>query len=524
MKRIKRTCRVWILLLCAFSFLMSCDNNVQEDALNGEGKVPVTVNVDGGVWNMEQGGNQTKSLVQKAIIPVKTGCITATLETSTDVQTRATGLASGVKYRIIIYRENDISATGYISHTDCTAGGTAPVFYLLPACTYTFVCYTYGTTTELPAFSKDVATVTASPLTHNLMYCKKNIKITDATNVFAMELSHLFSKITVVADATSDDYNIKACSAVFAPNYQATMSLADGSLVKGSSITQPVTWPSLNDIKITSSPILVHAGGETVSLNFSSITIADYVLTNMNITFAQTLEANKNYTLKVMFNSKNNGGIKVPGQSIYWAPGNLIGTSNGDGTFSYSFASTQEYYSGVWNGGDYWSCGESDPTDYTYDESDTTYVDPCRLVSPAGTWRLPTSDEFQALRKNLGNDLIWTTKNGIYGRYFGTSVVPASGTEDNYLFLPAAGFRYTPDLVRVLYMGETGDYWFAGMLGNYYHFDSTSDQMISMFSSVYGLSIRCVTEYKTTDSSIKIGDWTQDGSEWNGGTQTYIKN
>lgn len=44
----------------------------------------------------------------------------------------------------------------------------------------------------------------------------------------------------------------------------------------------------------------------------------------------------------------------------------------------------------------------------------------------------------QNMEFNLGS--IWTTKNGINGRYFGTTTTPLLGTENNYVFLPAGGY------------------------------------------------------------------------------------
>lgn len=283
----------------------------------------------------------------------------------------------------------------------------------------------------------------------------------------------------------------------------------------------------------------VYTDDNTVSLNFNSITIDDHTLNNIKITFNQTLEVNKAYTLKVFFiQKKGAGGTKLSNLSAYWAPGNLIGTPNGDGTFSYSFASTREYYSGDVNGGDYWCWSTASPMVHIKDTTATAYVDPCQLVPPAGTWRLPTKLEFQVLDASTSS--VWATRgDGITGRYFGTSVVPAAGTEENFLFLPAAGFRYAHlteglSMVEILLTNTAGCYWASddgkaawcefnhvGVCGV-----TSEDELntVNISTLNFSAAIRCVTDYKTTDSSIKIGDWIQDDTEWNGGTQTYIKN
>lgn len=536
MKRIEKKCRAGFLLLSMLFYVTGCNNNVmQENALNEDGKVAITVHIGTEAWNVAQTNTPTKSIASKATIPFKAGCITAILEPASDAQTRATPLPTGTKFRVILYKENDVSATGYISHKDCKIGSTAPVFELYPGSTYTFVCYTYGTSADLPAFNKDVTAVSTTTATQNLMYVKQNHTIGDNYHALTLNLVHVFSKITAIADATADDYKIKACNATFATSYEATMSLTDGSLTKGSSITPNVAWLSLDATKITSQPLYVYTNDNSVNLNFNSITIDDHTLNNVKITFNQILEVNKTYTLKVFFSQKGVGGTKLSNLSVYWAPGNLIGTPNGDGTFSYSFASTREYYSGDVNGGDYWCWSTASPMVHIKDTTTTAYVDACQLVPPAGTWRLPTKEEFMILGNQTNS--VWTTReNSINGRYFGTDVVPTSGTVDNFLFLPAAGYIFSEGESSsfILDCNSSGSYWasdngeatwcqfYPAGFGGYVSVDYMKQFGVNLYNQ--GASIRCVTDYKTTDSSIKIGDWIQDDTEWNGGTQTYIKN
>lgn len=155
-------------------------------------------------------------------------------------------------------------------------------------------------------------------------------------------------------------------------------------------------------------------------------------------------------------------GIVLVG--LTWAEGNLIYTGTyPDGT--YFFASTQEYYTGTWNGGDYWGWCQLDPTVLTsYTGSYSVSVDPCQMVAPTGTWRMPTLTEFTNLI-NAGS--VWTSKNGVNGMYFGTSSVPAAGTESNYVFLPAAG-RRNDGSTTMDHVGTDGYYWSATPNGRPY--------------------------------------------------------
>ena len=106
--------------------------------------------------------------------------------------------------------------------------------------------------------------------------------------------------------------------------------------------------------------------------------------------------------------------------------------------------------------------------------------DPC----PAG-WRVPTDEEFQSL---LDAGSIWTTRNGVNGRLFGT--VP------NQIFLPAAGQRFNPDGGRVIGVGVYGCYWSreapASSRGGWI-FNSANDDVPNNVRRD-GFSVRCVAQ------------------------------
>ena len=72
-------------------------------------------------------------------------------------------------------------------------------------------------------------------------------------------------------------------------------------------------------------------------------------------------------------------------------------------------------------------------------------------VKLGGKWRMPTNEEWTALRTQC--TWTWTTQNGINGR-----LVTASN--GNSIFLPAAGFRYNTDLFND---GSNGYYWSSSL-------------------------------------------------------------
>jgi uncharacterized protein (TIGR02145 family) len=107
--------------------------------------------------------------------------------------------------------------------------------------------------------------------------------------------------------------------------------------------------------------------------------------------------------------------------------------------------------------------------------------DPC----PTG-WRVPTKEELQSL---VDADSQWTMVNDVNGRIF--------GSDDQTLFMPAAGHRCIHLGGNLHYVDTTGYYWSSSI-------DFSTDAYNLGFSSIFvifggsgsraGFSIRCVKE------------------------------
>ena len=500
MKKNKFNYLVALSLFLASGFLFGCgsdDTAVYEANNYNNPSVPVSITVSGDDWasdeSITRSGND-EAKVETVIVPMDNGySLFATLEPAARAQTRATPVAAGIRYRVVAYKQNDISAAGYMSHADYVVGAAAPKLLLPVNCTYTLVCYSYGSAAALPAFDKN-STDIAVTSSNDMLYCKKDITVTDVNTSFSILFSHLFSKVTVIADASVDGYNVTACTGSLSPNYSATASLVDGSLVKGTSAAKSLGWSSLGTPVVTSDAAVVYTAGETVTLTFATLSIGTTPVTNLlnkSITFTgKTMEAGKSYTLRVGF--KQAPGIVVPGINVYWAKGNVRSLNSGA---TFSFYPNQYDYSGVWNGGDYFCWNTLNPLSLTSSNSTETYnsaTDPCRKVAPAGTWRMPTSAELTALRASS----VWGTYGGKNGRFFGTTTVPAEADKSKYVFMPAAGDRNSGSTTMYT-VGTYGLYWSATPNGTTYayglKFNGTNASAYND-SRNYGLTVRCVSD------------------------------
>lgn len=103
-----------------------------------------------------------------------------------------------------------------------------------------------------------------------------------------------------------------------------------------------------------------------------------------------------------------------------------------------------------------------------------------------GSWRMPTHSEFQELYNYC--TWKWGAKNTVYG-------YKVTGSNGNWIFLPAAGCRFNTYLSRD---GSYGFYWSSTQNGQSYAFgllfDSSSTGPYGNDSRYYGHSVRPVTE------------------------------
>jgi uncharacterized protein (TIGR02145 family) len=109
--------------------------------------------------------------------------------------------------------------------------------------------------------------------------------------------------------------------------------------------------------------------------------------------------------------------------------------------------------------------------------------DPC----PEG-WRIPTRRELEQLRRANSE---WTSKNGVYGRLFGTA--------PNQIFLPAAKFLTTSGNIG-WHLGNHGSYWSRTQdsrnrdsVAWRFTFSESDYLWVNAMHKALGFNIRCVS-------------------------------
>ena len=185
-------------------------------------------------------------------------------------------------------------------------------------------------------------------------------------------------------------------------------------------------------------------------------------------------------SVKLTFKQEYNGHEYVDlGLSVKWATCNVGANKPEDygNYYAWGETKTKKIYS-IFN--------SKKDGKYMRDISGYTKYDAAR-ANWGGNWRMPTYDELNELITQC--TWTWTVQNGVKG------YMVTSKTNDNKIFLPAAGGRYGLSLSDA---GERGHYWSSVPYrqdSDYYYlyFDSRHWGM-SRFYCSYGYSVRPVID------------------------------
>jgi hypothetical protein len=162
---------------------------------------------------------------------------------------------------------------------------------------YTFVAYSYNSSTELPAYSATIPGI--DPSNTDLLWGQTTVTVTGSSNVIPLTLHYMFPKLTVALEATDLDgstaLSLSGISNVtVTPDSLANLEVAGGTLT-GSAKATPSSiggWPTAPALTVTSSSITLYTGRtNTVTIHIGSITIGNNQLTLApTFTFARPLE------------------------------------------------------------------------------------------------------------------------------------------------------------------------------------------------------------------------------------------
>ncbi|MEH7888542.1 hypothetical protein [Elizabethkingia meningoseptica] len=224
-------------------------------------------------------------------------------------------LPNGIRYNVAVFDSSGKYVTERTYFTG-NEGSMPAITGLNGGSTYTFIVYSVGTATGLPAINftdpnnKTLATATLNDVSRNvdLMYFSKTITISgNNTNYLDVVLQHKYSQITTTLDTSPTQiYTIVSVdNATITPHYSnATLNLIDGSVTRTTSSSRAIAF-SGTGTTLTSAPIFFNTESTTNGvLSINSITLQAYLVqvTHQNIKFNNLkITPGVKYNLKLSF-------------------------------------------------------------------------------------------------------------------------------------------------------------------------------------------------------------------------------
>ena len=376
--------------------------------------------------------------------------------------TEETTLPTGTKYQVAVYQNDD-----FIKTQAFTVGGESS-FDLEPG-TYTFVTYASANPNiSLPAPTAKLSEASLTNLSASddvmLAVSPETSIVEGITNNLNVTLAHLFTEITVNFNSSVvGDATISAGSS-FLPNYEKTgISLNGGGLLNPTGSTAGELSFTGSGAVYTSGPTLFLANTTAGVITLKGVSVAGSTPRDLTISNL-IIEPKNRYVLNVNLVGKQSANLG----GLDWSLGKLTFDR---GTQTYRFASNSEP-------GDYYFPGYTVPKNMNEDLPEDQLNrsanlpvgvngpegDPCALVAPAGTWRLPYSEDIETLNKSVErggesfpggpNDYAPGRWNAYYesvsgttaGTFFGVMNRPDESVKANYLFMAFFG-SYNNDFI-----------------------------------------------------------------------------
>ncbi|WP_300699355.1 hypothetical protein [Bacteroides sp.] len=478
----------WVGMVCIF-FVTGCNNNDNEPNIvtpTQEIHIEVeTPQIEG--WNTNN-NIDTRNVVTNCKTDNTDG-LNMEIVTQTEsinipkkkAVTRWSNIDDNTIFRIIAYtctNATDISTANYKGYgdykllTDGTIETITPL--VIPAGTYTFVCYSYGDSNAITTFDNSTASITVSH-GKNFMTCiKPNIEISNlgskyTLNDIVFKLRCVHYRVIVTAES-GRMANITSCSGTLTlPSNSATFSFTNDEFTRNSTAgTVNLTWSAPNAMSVSSDYIYILPQTSNSIIIKLTPTIGGKVFSNKSITLS-SLRFNRGeiYNTKISFTTTE--GYIVGG--AFWANGNLYKSGN-----TFAFYPSSGTYSSALSGGAYWPWNQLNPFITGDNTAWNDNNDPCRQVN--GGWRTPTSDE-------LINLVNLNSKDSANGRLF-----------NDILLLPKCGYYLEANMTypEALDANNRGLYRGTGK-GTFLDFSPHFQEGVPFINGCndgYNLSIRCV--------------------------------
>lgn len=383
-------------------------------------------------------------------------------------------IGSNIRTRVLIYRENETTPIVNVEST----GSTFPPVAIASGFNYRWIAVSTNESTSSPTVTNNIVSA-AQIANKDFLYAAGTIFTQFGQNNLNIVLRRYTSQVILTVDTRGMFGRIAANSNLsFAIGSGGTLSETADFNVRDSSFSNyQASALSSNNMTSTTAgvsvgaiytvrPRTVAAGSLQLRVNPLNLTLDDgstRTFTNNSINFGSAFSPVRGSSYAVTARLIESG-VRVGTSPIRWARSNLTFQSTAPTGFQYRFRPHPINYSFSSNV-DLWNFATNTPTGGTFNN-----VDVCNNVYPAGTWRLPTPEEYQAL--GLPNSLEGYTPlllggSGIVANWNRSSSQPANSAYAgmDQLRLGFYGYRTTggavlqQPLLVIALLGGQGHYY-----------------------------------------------------------------
>ncbi|MGJ1430484.1 hypothetical protein ACR79M_02440 [Sphingobacterium spiritivorum] len=369
-----------------------------------------------------------------AMVSVTSGPIKASEVSPNNSKQRAANMTNGYKYRVVVLDATTGALVGAVEATANTTPGAvqedAVKIDVVKGGSYTWYAYSYN----------EAATVTPLPNEANPVFTPsydKDLLIAQGTATAGtgagqkdtqvpILFKHALAKVTVRFDASSRTDGISVLNAALAQSdyfNKGTVALNTSTGTLSYTITGQHNVSAINVGSLSPAPVVASASFYTIpvtptetvipsfKVNVASLTVGPLSTSGKTIDFGSTILPKAGKEEIAIINILD----VTPVGPVFWATGNLYYENgvykirNEDTTPRSIMLSGLIYPSFIRT--DAWAWMASTPYPSNHIPRPDTWVDPCKSVLPANTWRMPTQAEYANLVTLYNSD---SPTNNVY--------------------------------------------------------------------------------------------------------------